>query len=133
MTGRLQRFADAHPRTRATLIAALAVVIWAIDVPRIGATSDPLGDRWAGVVGWGLALGIVLAAVVAGAWFVRRRFVVAVAAVALCPFFLTHSRHGDDGIIGEADLIMVVGGDIVFAVVLLGLAGRTFRREPVHS
>ncbi|AIY16543.1 hypothetical protein GUY44_27610 [Pimelobacter simplex] len=133
MRGRLERFVDAHPRTRATVIAALAVVIWAFDVPRIGVTRDLLGDRWAGVLGWGLGLGNVLAAVVAGAWFVRRRFAVAVAAVALCPFLLTHPRHGDDGIMSEADLIMVVGGDIVFGVVLLGLAGHTFRREPVRS
>lgn len=75
MTGSLQRFVDAHPRFRAIMIGALPLTIGVIDVPRIGATRDLLGDRWAGVLGWGLALGVVL----------------------------------------------------------LGLAGRTFRREPVRA
>lgn len=130
---RFERFLKAHPRFRATLIAAIPISIWAIDVPRIGAARDALGDRWAGALGWGLALGAVLAAVIGGMWFVRRRLAVAVGAVALCPFLLTHPRHGDDGIVSQADLIMAVGSDIAFGVVLLGVAGWAFRLSPVRD
>lgn len=140
MKAGLLRFFEAHPRFRATLIVALVVGIWALDIPRVAAARDQLGHPWSAGVGWGAALGVVLLAVAAGGWLARRRFpdvrsaVDGVSAiVGLGLIVVTHPRRGDDSITSGPELALVIGSDVAFAVILFAVAWSTLRRPPVRG
>lgn len=140
MKASLLRFFEAHPRFRATVIVALVVGIWALDMPRVAAARDHLGHPWSAGIGWGAALGVVLLAVAAGGWLARRRFPDARSAidgvsavVGLGLIVVTHPRRGDDSITSVPELALVIGSDVAFALVLLAVAWRTVRRPPVRG